>query len=422
MTYICPTQQVTPYNLYLLDRRKSIVSLSQKSLYYRSVLTRFQKRKKQERKEIRIQKKGSPMSRKFDLKTITDLSVLVGTGISLYYLVSRLLNDVESGPLSGKSRESKAKQSLQWEKLVKRSPALAEVTLDAYERTILSSIVTPDEINITFQDIGGLDPLISDLHESVIYPLMMPEVYSNSPLLQAPSGVLLYGPPGCGKTMLAKALAKESGANFISIRMSSIMDKWYGESNKIVDAMFSLANKLQPCIIFIDEIDSFLRERSSTDHEVTATLKAEFMTLWDGLLNNGRVMIIGATNRINDIDDAFLRRLPKRFLVSLPGSDQRYKILSVLLKDTKLDEDEFDLQLIADNTKGFSGSDLKELCREAALDAAKEYIKQKRQLIDSGTIDVNDTSSLKIRPLKTKDFTKKLRMDATSTLSSQPLD
>ncbi|AJR99847.1 Msp1p [Saccharomyces cerevisiae YJM1419] len=362
------------------------------------------------------------MSRKFDLKTITDLSVLVGTGISLYYLVSRLLNDVESGPLSGKSRESKAKQSLQWEKLVKRSPPLAEVTLDAYERTILSSIVTPDEINITFQDIGGLDPLISDLHESVIYPLMMPEVYSNSPLLQAPSGVLLYGPPGCGKTMLAKALAKESGANFISIRMSSIMDKWYGESNKIVDAMFSLANKLQPCIIFIDEIDSFLRERSSTDHEVTATLKAEFMTLWDGLLNNGRVMIIGATNRINDIDDAFLRRLPKRFLVSLPGSDQRYKILSVLLKDTKLDEDEFDLQLIADNTKGFSGSDLKELCREAALDAAKEYIKQKRQLIDSGTIDVNDTSSLKIRPLKTKDFTKKLRMDATSTLSSQPLD
>ena len=385
-------------------------------------MTRFQKRKKQERKEIRIQKKGSPMSRKFDLKTITDLSVLVGTGISLYYLVSRLLNDVESGPLSGKSRESKAKQSLQWEKLVKRSPALAEVTLDAYERTILSSIVTPDEINITFQDIGGLDPLISDLHESVIYPLMMPEVYSNSPLLQAPSGVLLYGPPGCGKTMLAKALAKESGANFISIRMSSIMDKWYGESNKIVDAMFSLANKLQPCIIFIDEIDSFLRERSSTDHEVTATLKAEFMTLWDGLLNNGRVMIIGATNRINDIDDAFLRRLPKRFLVSLPGSDQRYKILSVLLKDTKLDEDEFDLQLIADNTKGFSGSDLKELCREAALDAAKEYIKQKRQLIDSGTIDVNDTSSLKIRPLKTKDFTKKLRMDATSTLSSQPID
>ncbi|CAI4062181.1 hypothetical protein SKDZ_07G2790 [Saccharomyces kudriavzevii ZP591] len=362
------------------------------------------------------------MSRRFDLKTITDLSVLVGTGISLYYLISRLLNDVESGPLSGKSKESKAKQSSQWEKLVKRSPALSEVTLDSYERTILSSIVTPEEINITFQDIGGLDPLISDLHESVIYPLMMPEVYSNSPLLQAPSGVLLYGPPGCGKTMLAKALAKESGANFISIRMSSIMDKWYGESNKIVDAMFSLANKLQPCIIFIDEIDSFLRERSSTDHEVTATLKAEFMTLWDGLLSNGRVMIIGATNRINDIDDAFLRRLPKRFLVSLPGSDQRYKILGVLLKDTNLDEDDFDLQVIADNTKGFSGSDLKELCREAALDAAKEYIKQKRQLIDSGKIDASDNSSLKIRPLKTKDFARKLRLDVTSTLSSQPLD
>ncbi|EJT43345.1 MSP1-like protein [Saccharomyces kudriavzevii IFO 1802] len=384
------------------------------------LLTLFKEKEEQEAISIRSQRRL--MSRRFDLKTITDLSVLVGTGISLYYLISRLLNDVESGPLSGKSKESKAKQSLQWEKLVKRSPALAEVTLDSYERTILSSIVTPEEINITFQDIGGLDPLISDLHESVIYPLMMPEVYSNSPLLQAPSGVLLYGPPGCGKTMLAKALAKESGANFISIRMSSIMDKWYGESNKIVDAMFSLANKLQPCIIFIDEIDSFLRERSSTDHEVTATLKAEFMTLWDGLLSNGRVMIIGATNRINDIDDAFLRRLPKRFLVSLPGSDQRYKILGVLLKDTKLDEDDFDLQVIADNTKGFSGSDLKELCREAALDAAKEYIKQKRQLIDSGKIDASDNSSLKIRPLKTKDFARKLRLDVTSTLASQPLD
>lgn len=345
------------------------------------------------------------MSRKFDLKTITDLTVLVGTGISLYYLINKLLND-DSGPM-GRSKESKAKQSQQWERLVKRAPELQDVDLDGYEKSILSSVVTPEEIDINFDDIGGLDPIIADLHESVIYPLTLPEIYSNSPLLQAPSGVLLYGPPGCGKTMLAKALAKESGANFISIRMSAIMDKWYGESNKIVDAIFSLGNKIEPCIIFIDEIDSFLRERSSSDHEVTATVKAEFMTLWDGLLSNGRVMIIGATNRLHDIDAAFLRRLPKRFMIPLPGVEERERILNVLLKDTLLDEKHCDLHKIALKTAGLSGSDLKELCREAALTAAKEYIRQKRELAIEGNLEqFKNNNELQLRPLRTEDFIK----------------
>ncbi|CCF58974.1 hypothetical protein KAFR_0F03780 [Kazachstania africana CBS 2517] len=357
------------------------------------------------------------MSRRFDLKTITDLSVLIGTGISLYYLINRLLNDVESGPI-GRSKESKARQVQQWERLIKRSPSLADVELSSYEKSILSSVVTPEEIDTSFTDIGGLENLISDLHESVIYPLTIPELYSNTPLLQAPTGVLLHGPPGCGKTMLAKALAKESGANFISIRMSSIMDKWYGESNKIVDAIFSLGNKIEPCIIFIDEIDSFLRERSSTDHEVTATLKAEFMTLWDGLLNNGRVIIIGATNRLHDIDDAFLRRLPKRFTHFIARFGTKEKILKVLLKDTELN-DNFDLDEIALNTSGYSGSDLKELCREAALKAAKEYIKQKRLLMDNGK--KGDKDRLKIRPLMTEDFAN-MKLDARRPVQSWSLD
>lgn len=350
------------------------------------------------------------MPPKFDLKAFADLSVVVGTGITIYYLINRLLTDVESGPI-GRSKESKDKESLQWSRLVARNPELANVPLNAYEKSILASVVTPEEISVSFSDIGGLDGIITDLHESVIFPLTMPEVYSNTPLLQAPSGVLLYGPPGCGKTMLAKALARESGANFISIRMSSIMDKWYGESNKIVDAIFSLANKLQPCIVFIDEIDSFLRERSQSDHEVTATLKAEFMTLWDGLLGNGRVMVIGATNRLHDIDDAFLRRLPKRFLVAKPDLEQRKRILEVLLRDTEVDAANFDLDAIAQSARGMSGSDLKELCREAALNAAKEYIRQKRQLMGSASGASSATQAqlqsdlgLKLRPLRTSDF------------------
>jgi len=149
--------------------------------------------------------------------------------------------------------------------------------------------------------------------------------------------------------MLAKALAKESGATFINIAASVLTNKWYGESNKLVAGLFSLARKAQPSIIFIDEIDSFLRERTKGDHEVTGMMKAEFMTcvmlfavslicflltfisLWDGLLSGtDRILVLGATNRPNDIDSAILRRMPKRFAVGLPDVKQRTKILNLV--------------------------------------------------------------------------------------------
>ena len=125
-------------------------------------------------------------------------------------------------------------------------------------------------------DIGGLDGIIEELKESVIYPLTMPQLYSHGgALLSAPSGVLLYGPPGCGKTMLAKALARESGASFINLHISTLLEKWYGDSNKLVRAVFTLARKMQPAIIFIDEIDAVLRMRANSDHEASAMVKAE---------------------------------------------------------------------------------------------------------------------------------------------------
>lgn len=113
------------------------------------------------------------------------------------------------------------------------------------------------------------------------------------------SGVLLHGPPGCGKTLIAKATAREAGTYFINLDLSILTDKWYGESQKLAAAVFTLAVKLQPCIIFIDEIDSFLRARNSNDHEATAMMKAQFMSLWDGLITdpNCTVIIMGATNR-----------------------------------------------------------------------------------------------------------------------------
>ncbi|CEP20888.1 Protein MSP1 AltName: Full=TAT-binding homolog 4 [Cyberlindnera jadinii] len=331
---------------------------------------------------------------KVDIKVITDVALFIGASISAYYMMSVLLS--QDGP-SAKSSETKKKANESLQRLKMLNPAL-KLELNDYENAVLASVVTPFEIDVKFEDIGGLEPIIDELRESVLYPLTLPELFTQSSLLQAPKGVLLYGPPGCGKTMIAKALAKESGANFISIRMSQVMDKWYGESNKMVDAIFSLAQKLQPCIIFIDEIDSFLRERQSMDHEVTAMLKAEFMTLWDGLTSWGRILVLGATNRPNDIDSAFLRRMPKRFAVELPKPEQRERILKLLLNDTKLSRD-FDLGEVVSCTRGFSGSDLKEACREAAMNAMREYI---RSNFKDG-IRLSD-DEVRVRPLKTTDF------------------
>jgi len=235
----------------------------------------------------------------------------------------------------------------------------------------------------------------------------MPELYSHSSsLLSAPSGVLLYGPPGCGKTMLAKAMAHESGATFINLHISTLTEKWYGDSNKLVNAVFSLARKLQPSIVFIDEIDAVLGTRRSGEHEASGMVKAEFMTHWDGLTSANtsgepqRILILGATNRIQDIDEAILRRMPKKFAVSLPSAPQRLRILGLILKDTRVDKDNFDLEYLVRVTAGMSGSDIKEACRDAAMVPVREFIRLKKA---SGA-DMDAVKPTDVRGLRTEDF------------------
>lgn len=268
-------------------------------------------------------------------------------------------------------------------------------------------VVAAEDIPLSFEDIGGLEGVIEELKESVIYPLTMPHLYSStSSLLTAPSGVLLYGPPGCGKTMLAKALAHESGACFINLHISTLTEKWYGDSNKLVNAVFSLARKLQPAIVFIDEIDAVLGTRRSGEHEASGMVKAEFMTHWDGLTSANsrgepqRVVVLGATNRIQDIDDAILRRMPKKFPVSLPPEAQRLGILSLILKDTKIDRQHFDLHYLVRLMAGMSGSDIKEACRDAAMGPVRELLRNKR----AQGAHLNAVNPVEVRGLRTEDF------------------
>ncbi|KAF2275646.1 AAA-domain-containing protein [Westerdykella ornata] len=306
-----------------------------------------------------------------------------------------------------------------------------DLQLNSYEQTIAMEVVAPEDIPVSFDDIGGLDAIIDDLRESVIYPLTHPSLASASSLLSAPSGVLLYGPPGCGKTMLAKALAHESGACFINLHISTLTEKWYGDSNKLVNAVFSLARKLQPAIVFIDEIDAVLGTRRTGEHEASGMVKAEFMTHWDGLSSSHsgtttpqRILILGATNRIQDIDDAILRRMPKKFPVGLPNAQQRRNIFQLVLRGTKIDEGDFDLDTLVRLSAGLSGSDIKEACREAAMGPVREAIRENRDAVAraKGTTGRRVKKGLQakdIRGVRTDDFFRQERDAAALAAAAQ---
>ncbi|KAL2920377.1 mitochondrial dynamin GTPase Msp1 [Polyrhizophydium stewartii] len=350
----------------------------------------------------------SPTARKF----ILDVTLLALSQVALYYGVKWVMATVD--PMSAKRIEAKSRSSKIMDKL-----GLTGMKLSEHEEIIAGEIVWPEDLHVKFDDIGGLEPIIDSLRESVIYPLVFPELFSSvSNLLGPPKGVLLYGPPGCGKTMLAKALAKESGATFINMHVSTLTEKWFGESQKLVHALFALAKRLQPTIIFIDEIDSFLRERKSHDHEAVAMMKAEFMTLWDGLASAdaSRVIVLGATNRPSDLDKAILRRMPKRFAIELPDKAQRAKVLRLLLKRISL-EDGFDFDTLATRTQGYSSSDLKELCRDAVMIPVRESIRAVK-----GDIKDIDLKTVTIRKVGLKDF---FSLDSNlfdSGIASEPVD
>lgn len=304
------------------------------------------------------------------------LRVSIAAAVSFYSLkwIMEQLDPTNKGKKQARTRaENLIKRITESDKSLKIDPN----SLSDYELVIASHLVVPDDIEVSWSDIAGLDSVIQELRESVVLPIRHRDLCSSSKLWQAPRGVLLHGPPGCGKTLIAKATAKEAGMRFINLDIAMLTDKWYGESQKLASAVFSLASKLQPCIVFIDEIDSFLRSRSSNDHEATAMMKTQFMMLWDGLstISGATVIIMGATNRPIDLDSAILRRMPAKFHIGLPNIEQRKKILQLVL-NTETVDDEVDLNRLAKLADNFTGSDLRELCRFASVYRLREFVRK----------------------------------------------
>ncbi|MEM2185859.1 MAG: CDC48 family AAA ATPase [Thermofilaceae archaeon] len=232
---------------------------------------------------------------------------------------------------------------------------------------------------VRWSDIGGLEDVKQQLREVVEWPLKHPEFFKEMGI-DPPKGVLLYGPPGCGKTLLAKAVATESGANFIAVKGPEILSKWVGESERAIREIFSKARQAAPCIVFFDEIDSIVPRRGYRfDSGVTDRIVNQLLTEMDGLEKLEGVVVIGATNRPDIIDPALLR--PGRFdrIIYVPPPDRaaRLEILKVHTRRMPLAED-VDLEKIADATEGYTGADLAALCKEAAIIALREAGKPTR--------------------------------------------
>eukprot|EP00792_Barthelona_sp_PAP020_P004898 TRINITY_DN23_c0_g1_i1.p1 TRINITY_DN23_c0_g1~~TRINITY_DN23_c0_g1_i1.p1 ORF type:complete len:490 (+),score=119.71 TRINITY_DN23_c0_g1_i1:33-1472(+) len=335
----------------VLSSRKRSNSLPRKS----------NSRNKEKRSEAKTEGNQKPPLNGSSVEELPDLSVS-GTTV-------KNVNTKKMSRLDSSNEEMKIK------------PGLPDFVIGAsaeyqeYARNILAEIVLHNP-SVKFSNICGLDDAKRLVLEGCVLPMRYPQLFSG--LLSPWKGVLLYGPPGTGKTMLAKAVASECQTTFFNIKASTLISKWRGDSEKLVRILFDLAKYYAPSTIFLDEIDMILSSRQSDQHEASKRMRSELLVQLDGLeASDAYIFVLVASNHPFSLDPALLRRLEKRVHVGLPNEEARYDILCNLFDDRLDTEAAAHLYTLAKNTEGYSGSDLKTLAKEAAMQPL-------RRLIDCG--------------------------------------
>lgn len=261
----------------------------------------------------------------------------------------------------------------------------------------VSNEIMDRDPNVRWDDIAGLEHAKKCVTEMVIWPLLRPDIFKGC---RSPGrGLLLFGPPGTGKTMIGKAIAGEAKATFFYISASSLTSKWIGEGEKLVRALFGVASCRQPAVIFVDEIDSLLSQRKSEgEHESSRRLKTQFLIEMEGFDSGSeQILLIGATNRPQELDEAARRRLTKRLYIPLPSSEARAWIIRNLLeKDGLFKLSEEDIDTICKLTEGYSGSDMKNLVKDASMGPLREALRQ--------GIEITKLKKEDMRPVTLQDF------------------
>ena len=230
------------------------------------------------------------------------------------------------------------------------------------------------KVRVTYEEVGGLKEKTKAMREIVELPLRHPELFSRLGI-EPHSGILLYGPPGCGKTLLAKVLASESEANMFPINGPEIMNKYYGETEAKLRDIFKEAKDKSPSIIFIDEIDAIAPKREEAYGDVEKRVVAQLLALMDGLTDRGNVIVLGATNRPDSVDPALRRpgRFDREFEITVPNEDERLEILQIHTRGMPTSND-IDLKELSLELHGYTGADIKSLCREAAMKSIRRYL------------------------------------------------